>query len=95
MGKQSANEEAVRIINKWLTRALSSGIERSIKFVNTRAIHTCGMLNWYDHPVTSGRVERTHNKIEVFKRMAYGFRDMDFFKWRILDIHEAKYALAS
>ncbi|MBM4083800.1 MAG: transposase, partial [Planctomycetes bacterium] len=27
------------------------------------------------------------------KRQAYGFRDMDFFKLKILGIHETKYAL--
>jgi len=27
------------------------------------------------------------------KRMAYGFRDIEFFKLKIMAIHEAKYAL--
>ncbi|MDR1777670.1 MAG: hypothetical protein LBR31_07580 [Desulfovibrio sp.] len=31
--------------------------------------------------------------MKVLKRMACGYRDMDFFKLRILAIHEAKYAL--
>jgi len=27
------------------------------------------------------------------KRMAYGFRDIEFFKLKIMDLHETKYAL--
>ena len=38
-------------------------------------------------------LEGTNNKIKVMKRMAYGYRDMEFFKLRILAIHEAKYSL--
>jgi transposase len=44
-------------------------------------------------PISSGRMEGTNNKIKVLKRLAYGYRDMEFFKLRILAIHEAKYAL--
>ena len=32
-------------------------------------------------------------KIKTMKRMAYGFRDMEFFKLKIMAIHESKYAL--
>ncbi|MCR5562193.1 MAG: transposase, partial [Desulfovibrio sp.] len=41
---------------------------------------------------SSGRLEGTNNKIKVLKRMAYGYRDQEFFKLRLLAIHEAKYA---
>ncbi len=32
-------------------------------------------------------------KIKTLKRQAYGFRDHEFFKLKILAIHESKYAL--
>jgi transposase len=60
---------------------------------NTLAGLKFGILNWYDHPISSGPMEGTNNKIKVLKRMAYGYREMEFFKLRILAIHEAKYAL--
>ena len=34
-----------------------------------------------------------NNKIKTLKRQAYGFRDREFFKLKILAIHETKYAL--
>ena len=43
--------------------------------------------------ITSGPMEGTNNKIKTMKRMAYGFRDQEFFKLKILAIHETRYAL--
>jgi len=59
----------------------------------TLATYRSGILAWYDHPISSGPMEGTNNKIKTMKRQAYGFRDMEFFKLRIMGIHEAKYSL--
>ncbi len=90
---QPDRQTAQRVIDSWIERAASSGIGPLIRMGNTVAGHKFGILNWYDHPISSGRMEGTNNKIKVLKRMAYGYRDMEFFKLRILAIHEAKYAL--
>ncbi|MDX2452698.1 transposase, partial [Desulfosarcina sp.] len=37
--------------------------------------------------------EGTNNKIKTMKRQAYGFRDNQFFKLKIMALHETKYAL--
>ncbi len=60
---------------------------------NTLAAYRFGLLAWYDHPISSGPMEGTNNKIKTMKRQAYGYRDQEYFKLRILSIHEAKYAL--
>ena len=52
-----------------------------------------GLLAYYDYPISTGPLEGTNNKIKTMKRQAYGFRDQEFFKLKILAIHEAKYAL--
>jgi transposase len=38
-------------------------------------------------------LEGTNNKIKTLKRQAYGFRDKEFFKLKIMALHESKYAL--
>jgi transposase len=48
---------------------------------------------YYDVMISSGPMEGTNNKIKTMKRQAYGFRDLAFFKLKILAIHETKYAL--
>ena len=52
-----------------------------------------GLLAYYDVMISSGPMEGTNNKIKTMKRQAYGFRDMEFFKLKILSLHEAKYTL--
>ncbi len=44
-------------------------------------------------PVSTGPLEGTNNKIKTMKRQAYGFRDQEFFKLKILGLHETRYAL--
>ena len=59
----------------------------------TLAAHRSGLLAYYDYPISAGPLEGTDHKIKTMKRRAYGFRDREFFKLKILAIHEAKYAL--
>ncbi len=90
---QGSRDAAQSIIDDWIKRAQASGIGPLMRVATTLAGFKFGILNWYEHPISSGRMEGTNNKIKVLKRMAYGYRDMEFFKLRILAIHEAKYAL--
>ena len=77
---QASREEAEKLIESWIQKAWSSGIGKLEKMGNTIAAHKYGILNWYDHKISSGRVEGTNNKIKVLKRMSYGYRDMEFFR---------------
>ena len=62
-------------------------------FAKTLRLHALGILAWYDHPISTGPLEGTNNKIKTMKRQAYGFRDPEFLKLKILGIHQTKYAL--
>jgi transposase len=42
------------------------------------------ILNYFDHHVTNGFVEGKNNRIKVIKRMAYGYRNSDNLRRRIL-----------
>jgi len=90
---QPSKRHAEVALNTWITRAQNSGIKPLMRVGKTLDSYRFGILNWYDHPITSGPMEGTNNKIKVMKRTAYGYRDIEFFKLRILGIHEAKFAL--
>ena len=77
----------------WMRRAETSGINLLKKFAHTLAAHREGLLAWYDDRISTGPLEGTNNKIKTMKRQAYGFRDAEFFKLRIMALHETKYAL--
>jgi len=90
---QPDREEAEKVLRDWIEKARASGIKMLIKFSNTLALYKSGILAYYDFRISSGPLEGTNNKIKTMKRMAYGFRDMEFFKLKIMGIHETKYAL--
>ena len=52
------------------------------------ALYRTGILAYYDYPISTGPLEGTNNKIKTMERQAYGFRDLEFFKLKILALHE-------
>jgi transposase len=91
--EQPGKRFATAFLNDWLRRAEGSGIKMLKQMAKTLAAHRSGLLAYYDAMITSGPMEGTNNKIKTMKRQAYGFRDQEFFKLKILAIHETKYAL--
>jgi len=86
-------QSAERFLASWVARAEVSGIRRLKNFAYTLAAHRTGILAWYDDPISTGPLEGTNNKIKTMKRQAYGFRDTEFFKLKIMALHKTKYAL--
>jgi transposase len=84
---RQAGEEFLR---EWIAAAQASKIKRLVKFAKTLHDHWDGLLAYFDHPITTGPLEGINNSIKVLKRKAYGYRDVEFFKLRILFIHECK-----
>jgi transposase len=91
--EQPGQRFATAFLNDWLRRAEASGIKRLQEMAKTLAAHRSGLLAYYDVPITSGPLEGTNNKSKTMKRQAKGFRDPEFFKLKILAIHESKYEL--
>jgi transposase len=91
--EQPGKTFATLFLGGWLKRAEASGIKMLQQMAKTLAAHRSGLLAYYDVMITSGPLEGTNNKIKTMKRQAYGFRDHEFFKLKILAIHETKYAL--
>lgn len=90
---KSDKNEAKAFLADWIKRAAASGIRVLMKFTKTLAAYRTGILAYYDYPISTGPLEGTNNKIKTMKRQAYGFRDQEFFKLKILALHETKYAL--
>jgi transposase len=86
-------DEAETFLADWINRAMVSGIRMLMNFAKTLAAHRTGILAYYDYRISTGPLEGTNNKIKTMKRQAYGFRDHEFFKLKILALHETKYAL--
>jgi transposase len=90
---QSDKNAAEQFLDDWIGRTQASGIAMLKTFAKTLMLHRRGLLGWYDAPISTGPLEGTNNKIKTLQRQAYGFRDQEYFTWRIYGLHEAKYAL--
>ena len=91
--KQPNKAKAAQCLDDWVAKAQISGIKMLVTFANTLVTHRRGILAYYDYPISTGPLEGTNNKIKTLQRQAYGFRDKEFFKLKILALHESKYAL--
>ena len=90
--KQDTKEEAAEFLTDWIARVRATGIPQLTAAAQTFQDHQEGILAYYDYRITTGPLEGINNKIKTLKRQAYGFRDLEFFKLRILGLHETKYA---
>jgi transposase len=91
--EQPGKKFGTLFLDGWIKRAAASGIKMLQQMAKTLAAHRSGLLAYYDVMITSGPMEGTNNKIKTMKRQAYGFRDKEFFKLKILAIHETTYEL--
>ena len=90
---QQNKKAAEAFLADWVRRARISKNAILGKFANTLMAHRSGILNYYDCRISTGPLEGTNNKIKTMKRQAYGFRDLEFLKLKIMALHETKYAL--
>lgn len=89
---QNGKEQAEVILFNWIKEARGSGIRHMTRLADTIEQHMDGLLAYYDYKISSGKVEGINNKIKTIKRQAFGFRDNDYFKLRILSMHDDIYA---
>jgi transposase len=85
--------EAERFLADWCEDAMSSGIKQLKRMGATIASYRSLILNYFEHPISSGKIEGINNKIKTLKRQAYGYRDMEYFKLRLFHLHEQTYSL--
>jgi transposase len=90
---QPSKSEAKKLLSNWVAKARRSNIRMLAKFSNTISAHRTGILAYYDYRISTGPLEGTNNKIKTLQRQSYGFRDKEFFKLKILAIHQSEYAL--
>lgn len=78
----------------WVLDAYDSGIEELYRAGKTLLRHSQDLLNFFKHRITNGKTEGINNKIKTMKRQAYGFRDIEYFKLRLYNLHKSRYSFA-
>ena len=91
--EEPTKQAASRFLDDWIRMAEATGIRVLKSFARTLARYRRGILAWYDYPISTGPLEGTNNKIKTLKRQAYGFRDQEYFKLKIMAIHHSRIEL--
>lgn len=77
-------DEAVYKLVLWHMNVIESGIQEFEGVLKTISKYLYGILNYFKHRLTNAASEAFNNKINVIKRRAYGFHDIDYLKLKII-----------
>jgi transposase len=76
-------EEAKEHLKTWITEALKSGLVPFQELALSVQDKMQYILNWFQKRISSAISEGFNNKIKRLKRMAYGYRDVNYFRLKI------------
>ena len=65
--------------SEWFEGAKASGIPALVGFAERKEKRLDGLIAHASHPISTGKLEGFNNRIKVAKRIAYGYRDEDYF----------------
>ncbi|MBV6823290.1 transposase, partial [Pseudomonas sp. PD9R] len=71
---------------QWLRHAHESEIPALIQFAKRLKAYWRGIVSRVRWPMHTGQLEGINNRIKVIKRMAYGYRDSEFFFMKIKSV---------
>jgi transposase len=78
--------KALDRLSHWTKNVYDSGINSMIKINKTIKKYYYGIMNYFKHKFTNAQSEGFNNKINIVKRKAYGYWDLEYF---ILKIFQA------
>jgi len=75
---------ALERLSSWEKNVRKAKIKEFQKLLKTLEHYWHGIENYFTHHVTNSASEGYNNKINIIKRRAYGFKDIEYFKLKIL-----------
>lgn len=81
--KQNSESQARSLWDAWIQRAIESDIQPLILFAKRLAGYVEGILSSSRWKLNTSVLEGINNRIKVIKRMAYGYRDDEYFFLKI------------
>lgn len=56
-----------KYLDDWVERMRATGNKHLVKVANTVMAFCSGILSWYDHRISNGKVEGINNKVSIYK----------------------------
>jgi transposase len=79
----------------WILKAMNVGLVPFKRLATMVLTHAKSILNYFHHPISSGKMEGINNKIGRLTRLAYGYRDTEFLFLKILSLHQYTFKVSS
>jgi transposase len=76
-------ELAANRLRGWIARARESGLKPFEAFCKLLEKHWDGVLRYFLHPISTALSEAMNAKINALKLRAHGYRDFDYFVYKI------------
>ena len=70
-------------LDEWCLVAQQDGHPVLLRFARTLERYSYGIMNHCKHQIHTSKLEGVNNKIKVLKRVAYGFRDLEYFALKV------------
>jgi transposase len=86
-------DRAATELKAWIQEASCSGIRILKDAARKLSVWKPFILNWHKHRISTGKLEVINSKIGTLQRNAYGYRDDEYLKLRIFNLHNSTYAL--
>ena len=87
-------DRAAMELTAWIQEASCSGIGILKAAAQKLSVWKPFILNWHKHRISTGTLEAINGKIGILQRNAYGYRDDEYLKLRIFNLHNSTYALS-
>lgn len=91
--EQRSREAMADFLRQWCQWARDTGIRQMQQLAKTLSLHARGILNWWEHRISNGRMEGINNKIKTLLRQTYGLRDERYFTLKLYSLHDSRLAL--
>lgn len=76
----------IKRFEKWFENVCDARIEQFDEVVARIKKYFYGIINYFTYRITNAQSEGFNNKINIIKRRAYGFRDLDYFMLKIIQL---------
>lgn len=81
--KKSTFEQIQKRLQGWFENVLSNDMNTFVPVVNTMQHYFYGILNYFRYRMTNAIAEGFNTKINIIKRRAFGFSDLEYFMLKI------------
>lgn len=90
--KISTFEQIKDRLHTWMENILSNDLEEFHAVLNTMQNYFYGILNYFRYGITNAIAEGFNTKINIIKRRAFGFRDIEYFMLKIYQSSTERFA---